>query len=149
MPDSLCSVAQIGRLHRQHRRADAVPARRQRGALPLLQPKQRLAVRSRQVWSTTIETLTAEIAGSSHRSEHSSTHIPIRRSSHAIARSEIVRAANLLAEIGDCRNRFPTYDALATLAGVSPSTRQSGKHAQTAFCWPCNKKLRGHGFRER
>ena len=54
----------------------------------------------------------------------------------------MVRAATLLAEIGDCRERFPSDDALAALAGASPSTRQSGKREQTVFRWSCNKKLR-------
>src|SRR5664280_1113947 len=36
-------------------------------------------------------------------------------------------AARLLAEIGDARGRFPTRDSLTCLAGVAPSTRQSGK----------------------
>jgi transposase len=60
----------------------------------------------------------------------------------SLPRSGTVRAANLLAEIGDCRARFPTDAAIAALAGVSPSTRQSGKRAQTVFRWACNKKLR-------
>ena len=33
----------------------------------------------------------------------------------------------VIAEIGDARGRFPTADSLACLAGVAPSTRQSGK----------------------
>jgi transposase len=60
----------------------------------------------------------------------------------ALPRSGMVRAATLLAEIGDCRERFPSDDALAALAGASPSTRQSGKRNQTVFRWACNKKLR-------
>jgi Transposase IS116/IS110/IS902 family len=60
----------------------------------------------------------------------------------SLPRSGTVRAANLLAEIGDCRQKFPTDAALAALAGVSPSTRQSGKREQTVFRWACNKKLR-------
>lgn len=60
----------------------------------------------------------------------------------SLPRSGMVRAATLLAEIGDCRERFPTDDALAALAGASPSTRQSGKREQTVFRWSCNKKLR-------
>jgi hypothetical protein len=37
-----------------------------------------------------------------------------------------VRAARLLAEIGDCRGRFPTPEALACLAGVaSPAGHRS------------------------
>jgi transposase len=60
----------------------------------------------------------------------------------SLPRSGTVRAATLLAEIGDCRERFPTDAALAALAGASPSTRQSGKREQTVFRWACNKKLR-------
>ncbi len=60
----------------------------------------------------------------------------------SLPRSGMVRAATLLAEIGDCRERFPSDDALAALAGASPSTRQSGKREQTVFRWSCNKKLR-------
>jgi transposase len=53
-----------------------------------------------------------------------------------------VRAARLLAEIGDCRGRFPTPAALACLAGVAPSTRQSGKMRSVGFRWACDKQLR-------
>jgi transposase len=53
-----------------------------------------------------------------------------------------VRAARLLAEIGDCRARFPTPEALACLAGVAPSTRQSGKTRAVSFRWSCDKQLR-------
>jgi transposase len=53
-----------------------------------------------------------------------------------------VRAARLLAEIGDCRARFPTPEALACLAGVAPSTRQSGKMRSVGFRWGCDKQLR-------
>ena len=60
----------------------------------------------------------------------------------SLPRSGIIRAASLLAEIGDCRQRFPTDDALAALAGACPSTRQSGKRSQAVFRWSCSKKLR-------
>jgi transposase len=59
-----------------------------------------------------------------------------------LPRSGTVRSASLLAEIGDCRERFPTDGALAALAGASPSTRQSGKMERAVFRWSCNKKLR-------
>ena len=59
-----------------------------------------------------------------------------------LPRSGTIRAASLLAEIGDCRQRFPTDDALAALAGACPSTRQSGKRTQAVFRWSCSKKLR-------
>ena len=54
----------------------------------------------------------------------------------------MIRAASLLAEIGDCRARFPADVALAALAGASPSTRQSGRQQRVAVRWACNKKLR-------
>jgi transposase len=53
-----------------------------------------------------------------------------------------VRAARLLAEIGDARGRFPTANSLACLAGVAPSTRQSGKVTVVAFRWAVDKQLR-------
>ena len=39
-----------------------------------------------------------------------------------------VRAAPLLAEIGDVRARFPDEESLAALAGVAPVTRASGQN---------------------
>jgi transposase len=60
----------------------------------------------------------------------------------SLPRSGQVRAAALLAEIGDCRERFPTPDSLACLAGATPSTRQSGQHRAVTFRWTCDKKLR-------
>jgi transposase len=60
----------------------------------------------------------------------------------SLPRSGTVRAARLLAEIGDCRARFPTPEALACLAGAAPSTRQSGKARSVGFRWACDKQLR-------
>jgi transposase len=53
-----------------------------------------------------------------------------------------VRAARLLSEIGDCRARFPTAQALHCLAGAAPSTRQSGKVTIVSFRWGADKQLR-------
>jgi transposase len=61
----------------------------------------------------------------------------------SLPRSGTVRAARLLAEIGDARGRFPTPAALTGLAGVTPSTRQSGHVRVVAFRWAVNKQLRG------
>jgi transposase len=61
----------------------------------------------------------------------------------SLPRSGTVRAARLLAEIGDARGRFPTPQALTCLAGAAPSTRQSGKHKIVAFRWAVDKQLRG------
>ena len=60
----------------------------------------------------------------------------------SLPRSGTVRAARLLAEIGDCRTRFPDPDSLIGLAGVAPSTRRSGKHKTVSFRWAVNKQLR-------
>ena len=60
----------------------------------------------------------------------------------SLPRSGTIRAARLLAEIGDCRARFPTPEALACLAGAAPSTRQSGKIRAVSFRWSCDKQLR-------
>ena len=60
----------------------------------------------------------------------------------SLPRSGTIRAARLLAEIGDARGRFPTADALACLAGVAPSTRQSGKVKAVTFRWAADHQLR-------
>jgi len=60
----------------------------------------------------------------------------------SLPRSGRVRAARLLAEIGDCRARFPTPESLTSLAGAAPSTRQSGKLRAVGFRWSCDKQLR-------
>jgi transposase len=60
----------------------------------------------------------------------------------SLPRSGTIRAARLLAEIGDARGRFPTRDSLTCLAGVAPSTRQSGKAKSVTFRWGADKQLR-------
>ena len=53
-----------------------------------------------------------------------------------------VRAAALLAELGDVRARFPDNDCLAALGGAAPVTITSGKRRVVKFRWACDKKLR-------
>jgi transposase len=60
----------------------------------------------------------------------------------SLPRAGTIRAATLLAEIGDCRARFPDPESLACLAGVAPSTRASGRHRAVTFRWAADKKLR-------
>ena len=60
----------------------------------------------------------------------------------SLPRAGRTRAARLLAEIGDCRARFPTPESLTCLAGAAPSTRQSGKMRLVGFRWSCDKQLR-------
>jgi hypothetical protein len=52
-------------------------------------------------------------------------------------------AAILLAEIGDCRERYPTADSLAADAGMSPVAVESGKKKVATFRYGCDKRLRG------
>ncbi len=54
----------------------------------------------------------------------------------------VATAAELLAEIGDCRNRYPTRDALAADAGMSPVAVESGKRKVACFRYACDKRLR-------
>jgi transposase len=70
----------------------------------------------------------------SHADAHIFTSLP--KAGHG------VRAATLLAEIGDVRSRFPDEESLAALAGVAPVTRASGKMHTVGFRWACDKKLR-------
>jgi hypothetical protein len=53
-----------------------------------------------------------------------------------------LNAAQIYAELGSVRMRFPNVDALAAEAGVYPVTRQSGKSHAVAFRWACNTRLR-------
>ncbi len=57
-------------------------------------------------------------------------------------RSGTVNAAQLLAELGEDRRRFPTAEQLTAEAGVAPVTHTSGKHRGVACRFACNKRLR-------
>jgi transposase len=54
----------------------------------------------------------------------------------------VVTAAELLAEIGDQRQRHPTSASLEAIAGQVPVAVQSGKKKVACFRWACNKNLR-------
>jgi transposase len=56
--------------------------------------------------------------------------------------NSVVTAARLLAEIGDCRLRYPTAEALAADGGMSAVAVESGKRKAAAFRWACDKRLR-------
>jgi transposase len=60
----------------------------------------------------------------------------------SLPRAGVINAAQILAEWGDCRQAYETADAIAALAGMSPVTRQSGKHHVVLFRWACNKWFR-------
>ncbi len=50
--------------------------------------------------------------------------------------------ATLIAELGDCRARYPTEAALAADAGMSPVALESGKLRVATFRRACDKRLR-------
>jgi transposase len=90
----------------------------------------------------TISHLNSRITGLEHQIHQQLAQHPDRHIFTSLPKGGIVRAATLLAEIGDARGRFPTDDALAALAGVAPSTRRSGKMHAVTFRYACDKKLR-------
>ena len=67
---------------------------------------------------------------------------PDGRLLQSLPRSGTVNAAQILAELGDDRARFPTDAQLAAEAGLAPVTHASGKHRAVVFRWACNKRLR-------
>ena len=71
------------------------------------------------------------------------THHPDAAIFTSLPKAGTVRAARLLAEIGDARGRFPTPEALICLAGAAPSTKQSGNVKVVTFRWAVDKQLRG------
>jgi transposase len=50
--------------------------------------------------------------------------------------------ATLVAELGDCRERYPTEAAMAADAGMSPVALESGKLRVATFRRACDKRLR-------
>lgn len=57
-------------------------------------------------------------------------------------RTGTVNAAQIVAELGEDRSRFDSFEHLAAEAGAVPVTIQSGKHRNVVFRFACNKRLR-------
>ncbi|MGH3286943.1 MAG: IS110 family transposase, partial [Streptosporangiaceae bacterium] len=60
----------------------------------------------------------------------------------SLPRSGQINAAQMLAEWGDARQAYDGPDSVAALAGVTPVTKESGKHRAVHFRWACNKRFR-------
>jgi transposase len=84
-----------------------------------------------------IRLLTSQIAGA--LAEHPDG--PIFRSLFRDPKT-VVTAAELLAEIGDRRERYPSSVPLEAIAGQSAVAVESGKRKVGSFRWACNKQLR-------
>jgi len=83
--------------------------------------------------------LTSQIAGATRAHPDGAIFLAFFRDPKSV-----VRAAGLLAEIGDNRARCPTNDSLAADAGQAPVTIQSGRRNNATFRWACDKRLRKH-----
>jgi transposase len=59
-----------------------------------------------------------------------------------VSKDSTLTAASLLAHIGDQRGRYPTNEALAAAAGMSPVAVESGKRKVASFRRACDKRLR-------
>jgi transposase len=89
-----------------------------------------------------LEPLMAQIAELTHRIEQFMHSLPDGVLMMSFPRAGQVNAAQILAELGDVRERFPNAEQLAAEAGAVPVTYQSGKSRSVAFRWACNHRLR-------
>lgn len=89
-----------------------------------------------------LERLVAEIAKLSSRIEHAVAQLHDGQIVMSFPRAGRICAAQILAELGDVRERFLTDDHLAAEAGVAPVTHASGKSRGVVFRWACNHRLR-------
>jgi transposase len=121
----------VGRLHAAASgRADALESEARRQiVLALLAALEPIVKR--------IAELTSEIRGA--LADHADG--PTFRSLFRDPKSAVC-AATLLAEIGDCRDRYPTKATLAADGGQSPVAVQSGKRKHARFRWACDHRLR-------
>jgi transposase len=90
----------------------------------------------------TLQALVAELAKLTSRIEHAVALLPDGRIVMSFPRAGKICAAQILAELGDVRARFPSEHQLAAEAGVAPVTYQSGKSRGVGWRWACNKRLR-------
>jgi transposase len=89
-----------------------------------------------------LERIVAEIALLTARIQHAVAALPEGRIVMSFPRAGQVCAAQITAELGSVRERFPSPDALAMEAGVAPVTKQSGKSRSVVFRRACNRRLR-------
>jgi transposase len=84
-----------------------------------------------------IRLLTSQIAGAVRAHDDGPTFLSLFRDPKSV-----VTAAELLAEIGDNRDRHPSSATLEAIAGQAPVAVESGKKKVARFRWACNKNLR-------
>lgn len=89
-----------------------------------------------------LEQLVGELAKLTWRIQHEVEQLADGRIVMSFPRAGRVNAAQILAELGDVRERFQTEEQLAAEAGVCRVTHESGKSRGVSFRWACNKRLR-------
>jgi transposase len=89
-----------------------------------------------------LRTLCAQMRLLDARIEHTLADVPDGTVLMSFPRAGRLCAAQILAELGDVRERFPSDAHLAAEAGVAPVTHASGKHRAVVWRWACNKRLR-------
>lgn len=120
----------------------ALPARLSAAPRGTLGPDADIHAGTTTAFLTVLATLNSQIQALAERIGEQLALHPDAHTFTSLPRSGTVRAARLLGEIGDARGRFPTAESLACLAGVAPSTRQSGKSKAVSFRWGADKQLR-------
>ena len=95
-----------------------------------------------QALAATLTALVEHITQITSRIEHAVAELPDGQLIMSLPRAGQVCAAQILAELGDVRARFPSDAHLAAEAGVAPLTYQSGKSRTVTFRWACNHRLR-------
>lgn len=90
----------------------------------------------------TLSSLVEQVKQITARIQHAVSELPDGQIIMSLPRSGRVCAAQILAELGDVRERFPNDAQLAAEAGAAPLTYESGKHRSVAFRWACNHRLR-------
>jgi transposase len=90
----------------------------------------------------TIKTLDAQITELERQIASAMREHPDGEIFLALFKGSVITAAELLAEMGDCRARYRSRDVLAGDAGQAAVARESGKRKTASFRWGCNKRLR-------
>jgi transposase len=91
---------------------------------------------------TSVDAIESQVAELTRRIEQALGRHPDAPIFTSLPRAGRLRAAALLAEIGDARGRYPDPQALAAAAGVCPFTDESGKHRAIGFRYKVDTKLR-------
>ena len=92
--------------------------------------------------ATALRVVVEQITQLTSRIEHAVAELPDGQLIMSLPRAGQVCAAQILAELGEVRDRFPSDAQLAAEASVAPLTYQSGKRRTVTFRWACNHRLR-------